>query len=106
MIQLQIMKMIMQMMEKIQYFVAPTSPIVPTTDAILSTSVSISTNENIDKYFKLYESFKPPILNGRVNARAAKNYIVRIGKTLNGMKYLYDKRVSLAVCTLEGEEKH
>lgn len=82
MIQLQIMKMIMQMMEKIQYFVAPASPIVPTTDAILSTSVSISTNENIDKYFKLYESFKPPILNGRVNERVERSTIKKICKLI------------------------
>ncbi|XP_028547385.1 uncharacterized protein LOC114578401, partial [Dendrobium catenatum] len=57
----------------------------------------------VDKHLKLFQSLKPPLFKGGVDARSAEDWIIRIEKVLKGMRCPDNRRVSLAIFLLEGE---
>ncbi|XP_020683951.2 uncharacterized protein LOC110100682, partial [Dendrobium catenatum] len=114
MMQLQMMNMMMQMMEKMQSMVGSATPgVPPVVTPVTPTTPGGSTNvevgdpvsAEVDKNLKLFQSLKPPLFKGGVDARSAEDWIIRIRKVLNGMRCPENRRVSLAIFMLEGEAK-
>ncbi|XP_020690858.1 uncharacterized protein LOC110105623, partial [Dendrobium catenatum] len=80
------------------------TPVTPTTPGS-STNVEAGdpVSAEVDKHLKHFQSLKPPLFKGGVDARSAEDWIIRIEKVLNGMRCPENRRVSLAIFMLEGE---
>ncbi|PKU86894.1 hypothetical protein MA16_Dca017322 [Dendrobium catenatum] len=60
-------------------------------------------NSEVDQHLKLFQTFKPPAFKGVSDPTIAEDWLLKIGKILDGMICPKNRKVPLATFMLEGE---
>ncbi|PKU77281.1 hypothetical protein MA16_Dca016848 [Dendrobium catenatum] len=62
-------------------------------------------DSEVDRYLKLFQTFKSPAFKGAGDPTVAYDWLLKIGKILDGMLCSENRKVPLATFILEGEAK-